>query len=108
MKTSAFRILAVSAAAALLLTAACKQQDKPDPAEFAALCDEVVKCDKQTAGFPDATKICGQMLAGVKEKFPERLPDLKACLDSQSCEEKSFAVCVADLVQGAGLVLPEQ
>ena len=76
-------------------------------AKFAPLCAEVVRCDPQTAAVPDSEKICAQMLVGIAGKFPESLRGLEQCLNNQSCEEKNFAFCVAENVQGVGLAPAE-
>ena len=101
------KFLTVAAlAASVLLAPACGGKEKPDPAKYTAICEEVVKCDAQTQGFPDPVKVCSQFMVGVEEKFPEKLPDLKKCIEDQSCEEKNFAVCLAGIAQGMGMGMP--
>ncbi|MBX7058559.1 MAG: hypothetical protein K1X75_10885 [Leptospirales bacterium] len=85
-----------------LVASACSKEDKPDPAQFTAICEEVVRCDAQVRQIPDPAKACGQLLASVQEKYPQKLPELESCLKAQSCEKKNIAECFANVVQGIG------
>lgn len=101
------RILILLAAMVVFAFApACSQEKKPDPAQFAALCEEIVRCDAQVKQFPDPARSCAQMLVGIQEKYPQKLGELESCLKAQSCEQKNFASCLQSVVQGMGMPVP--
>ena len=107
MNTLTVKTLAgLALAGALLLSASCGKDSKPDASKFTTICEETVKCDAQTQGFPDPVKICTQFMVSIEAKFPEKLPDLQKCLQDQPCEKKNFAECLAGVAQGMGMGMP--
>lgn len=66
-------------------------------AEMTGICEEIVRCDLQTHGFPDPVEVCTGFLRGANEKYPERVDALYRCLKDQSCEEKNFAACLSKI-----------
>lgn len=107
MNTLTVKTLAgLALAGALLLSAACGKDNKPDASKFVTICEETVKCDAQTQSFPDPVKICTQFMVSIEAKFPAKLPDLQKCLQDQSCEEKNFTECLAGVAQGMGMGMP--
>ena len=102
MKTLTVKTLAGLALASVLVLPACGIDEKPDASKFTAICEETVRCDKQTQSFPDPVKICTQFMVSIEAKFPAKLPDLQKCLQDQSCETKNFTECLAGVAQGMG------
>ena len=107
MNTLTVKTLAgLALAGALMMSASCGKDSKPDASKFTTICEETVKCDAQTQGFPDPVKICTQFMVSIEAKFPEKLPDLQKWLQDQPCEKKNFAECLAGVAQGMGMGMP--
>jgi hypothetical protein len=96
-------VLTLAALTLAVILPACKQESKPDASKYAELCAEVARCDKKIGQIPNGEQACGQMMAGIEEKYPAKLPELTACITSQSCETKDVSVCFAQVVQAMGL-----
>jgi len=98
------KILALMSLAVAISLAACGEDKKPDAAQFQGMCEELAKCDEQLKNLGmDPVAMCKQMFVGVAEKYPDRLPELKSCIDAQSCEEKNATECFTKFAQGMGM-----
>ena len=76
-----------------LLVANCGKK-KPDASKFSAFCAEVVKCDKQLQALPSGAEFCGKFMAGVEAKVGDKVREIEACINAQSCPDKNMTKCI--------------
>jgi len=82
----------------------CKKK-KPDPAKYAEICAEVVKCDPVFKGNAlVGQQACQAALAGLEGKMPALMPQTMDCLNKQPCEKKSFTICAQGAMSQMGSI----
>ncbi|MBU43673.1 MAG: hypothetical protein CMN76_10665 [Spirochaetaceae bacterium] len=97
------KVLAGLVILAALATAQCGD-DKPDTAQYDAICQKVLKCDKSMQDLQnnpalpanaDVGEQCKKSLAEIEKKAPNSIQGVKDCINNTACEDLKFATCLA-------------